>query len=110
MSAFPVRSLAFSGFRAGSLSSVVFRGSARSFTGFVLELRFKNYDRACGFARLWSARLGLSVRLSPHFGLWSVVVPCLWASSRVPRVYGRAIAVCGGVRGLVRVLSDSGLV
>ena len=96
----PLRSVAFSAFRAGQLSGLVWRGSSRSFSGSVLVCVFPSRLVAASFACRWSARLGRSVFVRERGGFFGVSVPV--ASVPSSRSWGW---VSGGLRGLLGVLS-----
>ncbi len=102
-----VRSLLFSGFRAGGLAGWSFAVSRRSPSGRVLRVAFSSWASASSFARRWSVRLGspVVVRRSVAWG-WVASVPVAWVaylpsgavgSWAVPWVLGRP----RGVRGFV---------
>ena len=99
------RFLAFSAFRAGSLVSLLFRPSSRSFSGAVAVARFGCPARAGAFARLWARRLGVAVAVRGC----SVSVPVAVPSSR-PAWLGRLVVCSGGLRGFLRSLSSAGVV
>ena len=99
------RSLAFSAFRAGSLVSLVFRPSSRSFSGAVVVARFACPRCAGLFARRWASRLGVSVAVRGG----AVSVPVAVPSSR-PLWLGRLVVCSGGLRGFVRSLGSAGVV
>lgn len=98
------RSLAWSGFRAGGLASVVVRPSSRAASGWVAVCSFRSPAAAASFARSWAARLGLAVAVR---GRVCVSVPVAPPPSRFPGA-GRPV-VPAGVAGLARSLAAAGL-
>lgn len=106
-----VRSLAFRAFRCGSLHSVQFRQSSRSFTGQVFVAVFRSAGCAGAFAQSCAVSLGVSVFVVRVSAVrWSVSVPVAPAHSRLPVGWGRVWLVAGGLRGFVATLSRAGFV
>lgn len=101
--------VARSGFRAGSLVSVLLRPSSRSRSGAVLVCSFRSAPRAARFARRWAGRVGVSVACRRSPVGFSVSVPVSLRSSRWPSCAGLALWSRGGVRGFARLLRSSGL-
>ena len=109
-SAFSLRSLAWSAFRAGTLQSVCLRSSEHAASGLVLVCAFSSPVRAGRFASRWARRLGISVAVRrPWHTTWHVSVPVRQASSRHPGGAGQAVLVAGGLRAFVQALNGSGL-
>jgi hypothetical protein len=104
-----LRSVCFSGFRAGSLARVWMGPSVHSFSGHVLRLGFARQTSATSFARRWAARIGASVAVSREGALVWVSVPVALPHSRYPGS-GRVVVVSGGLRVLCQELNSSGIV
>ena len=103
------RAVAWSAFRAGSLSSLLLR-PGRSGAAVVLVCWFRCPRRAGRFAARWAARLGRSVRVSGSVAGWAVSVPVGVLSSRPACAGGLVLWVAGrGVRGFARLVASSGL-
>ena len=96
-----IRSVAFSAFRAGSLSILQLRPSRRSFTGFVLVCFFRKPAAASAFARRWASRLGCSVAVRGRGFVVSIPV----GYTPTPNPF---IVCSGGLRGLVQSLARMG--
>ena len=97
----PVRHVAFSAFRAGQLSALVWRSSGHSFSGSVLVCVFKSRFVAASFACRWAGRLGRSVFVRERGGLFGVSVPV-----GVVPVSRSSGWISGGLCGLLSVLSS----
>ena len=97
-----VRTVAFSAFRAGSLSILQFRPSRRSFTGFVLVCFFRKRSAASTFARRWAGRLGCSVAVRGQG--FVVSIPVSYTPMSI-----RFIVTSSGLQGLVQSLIRAGV-
>ena len=82
------RRAAFSAFRTGSLARLVLRSSRHAPSGVALVASFASPSRAAAFARRWSRRLGVSVRLrrGPGARWFEVSLPVFLGSSHWPPV------------------------
>ena len=101
----PLRHVAFSAFRSGGLSGLVWRPSSRSFSGSVLVCVFPSHSVASLFARRWASRLDRSVFVRESSGRTGV--PVFGVSVPVASVPDSRFSgwVSGGLRGLLAVLS-----
>ena len=109
-SAWSVRCLAFSAFRAGRLRLLCLRPSLHASSGLVLVAGFACPRAAGRFAARWARRLGVSVAVRRSPGLWSVSVPVRLASSRRPPSPVVALPLgSAGLRSFLRGLACSGL-
>jgi hypothetical protein len=96
----------WSAFRVGGCRLVVWRSSRRALGGRAAEAFFGSSASAFAFARRWSARVGVAVRVRRSRGGWSVAVPvAAWVSlgHGAVVVAGRG----GGVRGVASGLAAS---
>ena len=96
----PLRSVAFSAFRASGLSGLVWRPSTRSFSGSVLVCVFPSRVIAASFACRWASRLGRSVFVRKRGSFFGVSVPV--AAVPDSRFSGWVV---GGLWGLLAVLA-----
>jgi hypothetical protein len=106
-----LRSLLFSGFRAGGLVRFGLFRSPRSPSGRVLRLFFSSWPAASAFARRWSVRLGVPVVVRRGWGgalcgAWVVSVPVPWVPYMPSRFSGQAVSCwrVGGLRGFLSVV------
>jgi hypothetical protein len=102
-----------SALRAGGLSGFLLARSGRSVSGVVLRVAFVRFAPAAAFARLWSARLGVSAVVRPGAGLgpgvWVVSLPVVVGPGLPSAVWGLWVPVVGGLRGFLRALGRFGL-